>query len=552
MRTPLLLAALVLAACNQPASPAPEITLAQFTVEVPGQEFPTHTALQLRAFAVYSDGSKLNVSAKTDWTTLDSNVGVIGRSGIAQLNGVGLARFEGVFEGRHVPVNIQVTGATLESLTLSSADSAELTRGDTRQFSARARFSDGSVIDVTDQASWSVEGTVKLQRAGVVKGVDTGFGTVRVQYFSQADDARFEIVEPRFRTLTLNGPWVALSPGSTWPLQVEATFSDGSRRDVSSLAAWSSSKPNVVEVSATGALFARADGRARITASWNQAEVSIELVVDPRRVVGVHFTLPALHLPAGRPGSLELLADFEDGSSAVVSTAARWASTHPSLAEVAADGTVTTHEMGAATIIAYYGGHEATYDVVVTAPVLTAMNATMSGGRLVLGQEATLMVSGSFSDGSVLNLSPMVSRFHGAAVTTAQANGRITVTGARLGTAELELGLGAVSAQVTFEVTDAHVVLLEVREYPRRMWHSPSSSIGGPNRFHAVATWSDGAVLDATELCTWWLGDDSVALVSDLPGSRGHYDLSTGGVTNVGVTLMNLTTSIIREFPARP
>ena len=169
MRTPLLIAALVLAACNQPASPAPEITLAQLTVEVPGQEFPTRTALQLRAIAVYSDGSKLNVSAKTDWTTLDSNVGVIGSSGIAQLNGVGRARFEGVFEGRHVPVNIQVTGATLESLTLSSADSAELTRGDTRQFSARARFSDGSVIDVTDQASWSVEGTVKLQRAGVIR-----------------------------------------------------------------------------------------------------------------------------------------------------------------------------------------------------------------------------------------------------------------------------------------------------------------------------------------------------------------------------------------------
>lgn len=552
MRTPLLLAAFVLAACNQPASPAPEITLAQFTVEVPGQEFPTHTALQLRAIAIYSDGSKLNVSAKTDWTTLDSNVGVIGHSGIVQLNGVGLAGFEGVFEGQHVKVNLQVTGATLESLSLSSADSAELARGDTRPFTARARFSDGSIVDVTEHASWSVEGTLKLERAGVVKGVDKGFGTVRVQYFSQAAGLTFEVVGPRFLALSLNGPWVALSPGSTWPLQVEARFSDGSRRDVTHLAAWTSSRPNVVEVSASGALFARADGRARITASWNDAGATIELVVDPRPVVAVHFTLPALHLPAGRSGSLELLADFEDGSSEVVTSAAQWASTHPSFAEVEADGTVIAHSMGAATIIAYYGGHEAAYDVVVTAPVLTALNATLSGGRLVPGQKATLMVSGTFSDAAVLNLSPMVSLFHGGAVTTKQANNQIEVTGALLGTAQLELALGGVSAQVTFEVSDAHVISLEVHEAPRRMWTSTASSLVGPSRFHAVATWSDGAVLDATELCTWWLGDEAMASISDLPGSRGHYELSTGGQTYVGVTMAGLTTAIDWDFPAQP
>ncbi|MDP2271755.1 MAG: hypothetical protein Q8N23_33250 [Archangium sp.] len=552
MRTPLLFAALVLAACNQPESPAPEITLAQFTVEVPGQEFPTHTALQLRAVAIYSDGRKVNVSAKTDWTTLDSNVGVIGTSGIAQLNGVGLARFEGVFEGHHVPVNIQVTGATLESLSLFSTDSAELARGDTRQFSARARFSDGSIVDVTEQASWSVAGTLKLERAGVVKGVDKGFGDVRVRYFSQSAGANFEIVGPRFRALHLNGPWVALSPGSTWPLQVEATFSDGSRRDVSTLAAWTSSKPNVVDVSPSGALFARADGRARITASWNDAMATIELVVDPRPVVGVHFTLPALHLPAGRSGSLELLADFEDGSSEVVSAAAQWASTHPSFAEVAADGTVSAHSMGAATIVAHYAGHEATYDVMVTAPVLTAINATMSGGRLVVGQEATLMVSGTFSDGAVLNLSPMVSLFHGAAVTAEHGNNQIKVTGALLGTAEIELELAGVSTQVTFEVSDAHVVTLEVHPYPRRMWTSSNSSLEGPNRFHAVAIWSDGAELDATELCTWFLGDTTIASISNLPGSRGHFELSLGGQSHVGVTMVGLTSALYWEFPAQP
>ncbi len=551
MRTHLLFAAIVFAACNQPATHALEVTLSQFTVEVPGMEFPTHTALQLRAVAVYSDGSKLNVSSKTDWTTLDSNVGVIGGTGIAQLNGVGVARFEGVFEGRHIPVNIQVTGATLESLSLSSADSAELARGDTRRFSAQARFSDGSIVDVTEQASWTVDGALTLQSAGVVKGTGLGFGDVRVRYFSQSVGVTFEVIRPRFVALTLNGPWVGLSPGATWPLQVEATFSDGSRRDVSSAAVWTSSRPNVVEVSATGGLFARAEGRSRISARWNDEEATIELVVDPRPVVGVHFTLPALHLPAGRSGSLELLAEFEDGSTEVVSAAARWSSTHPSFAEVDADGTVSTHAMGAATIIASYGGHEATYDVVVTAPVLTSIDATMHGGRLVLGQDATLLVSGTFSDGAVLDVSPMVSLFHGGAVTSAQSNGLITLTGSLLGTAAIELEIGAVRDQVTLEVTDAHVVSLAVREYPRRMWTSTDSSLEGPSRFHAVATWSDGAELDATELCSWWLGDTTIASISNRPGSRGQYDLAVGGQTSVGVTMAGLTTAITWDFAAR-
>ena len=431
-----LLSALALLGCvNDPTVPASVRTLERFTVEVPGVSFATHATLQLKAWGLYSDGSKVDLSTQTAWSSSDVTVGRIGESGIAQLDGVGLARFEARFEDRSAFVVLQVTGAELESLTVSSADPSAVAAGDTRRFTARAGYSDGTSIDVTDRATWLADGvTLELTEVpGQVVGRAEGHGVVRATWFSQQTSAALEVIAPRVVGLTIAAPEVTVHPGDALQLSLYAAFSDGSRRDVSAEAVWTSSDANVADVSVHGAIFARAAGRASLGARWNDQRTELELVIDAHQVVSVGFASFGLQLPLGRSGGLDLFARLDDGTHLLVTGAATWSSSQPGVAEVSnlagSRGAVTTHAMGNATIRAEFAGHEATWDLEVIAPVLNTLGASLPGGRLLVGQSADFIVVGTWSDGSTLNLSSVVSVHHGLALESTAVNGRIKVTG---------------------------------------------------------------------------------------------------------------------------
>ncbi|MDP1825776.1 MAG: hypothetical protein Q8L48_21115 [Archangium sp.] len=547
---------LAFAACNQ-ATPTRIVTLEHFTVAVPGVEFPTHSALQLEATALYSDGSRVNVTADTDWTSADPTIGSIGATGIVQLRGVGLARFQGTFEGRTVPIEINATGAELESLTVSSTSSGTLARGDTRRFTARARFSDGSSLDVTERATWLAQGPLSFTEAGVVVGSAEGPALVRAVYFSQQHSVNVEVSAPRFVRIAMAAPAVTIRPGDTQRLVLQAVLSDGSTRDVSTEAAWHSSDSNVVDLSTNGALrgvfFARATGRARVTATWDQASIWIDVMVHPRLVAELGFDVPDLQLAQGRSEALAVFAQLDDGARVDVSSAASWSSSQPGVAEVTSGGAVITHAMGLTTISARYAGLVATYDVQVTPPVLVELSASLGGGRLLVGQAATFVLLGTFTDGAQLNLSPVAVVTHGPQLTSALAGDRLKITAeAHPGATLLDLEVGPLRLQIPLEVSDALLATLEIRPGPTHISSSLGAPFQGPRRFRAVATYTDGAQLDVTELCNWWLDDAAIATLSDQPGSRGVYVFADGGTTVVRASMMDVIAPLVWDFPVNP
>ncbi|HEY1087733.1 MAG TPA: hypothetical protein VGE37_08560, partial [Archangium sp.] len=86
---------------------------------------------------------------------------------------------------------------------------------------------------------------------------------------------------------------------------------------------------------------------------------------------------------------------------------------------------------------------------------------------------------------------------------------------------------------------------------------SSREGVGGPttmepHRLRAIGVYADGLRVDVTELCTWWVDDASVVVVSDEPGTRGEVDLAAGGTTNLSVAIAGNTTTLPWAFPARP
>lgn len=563
-RLPLVAMLLSLAGCElSPSVPAAEgaLALEQFTVETPGLEFPARTAIQLKAWGVYADGRKVDLTAKAQWLNHDASVARLGPTGIVQLEGAGIARFEVRYQAYSVPVELKVNAAQLTSLTLSSEDDGPLAKGDTRRFTVRAWFDDGSSLDVTDRASWATDrAAFELGGApGTIVGRTEGNGVLRATYFSAEASAAVRVAPARFVGLALSSPRVVIKPGDTQQLSLFATYSDGTRRDVSAESSWTSSDENVLEVTMDGVvrglLFARNAGQALITARWEDAAVERLVVVSPREVLGVRFATPGVQLAQGRVTGVDLLAELDDGSTAVVTEAATFTSTQPDVAEVSNEtglrGQVTSKAMGVTFIEARYADLSARYEVLVTAPELVALTPSMTGGRLAVGQAAELVISGTFTDGARLNLTPSVMLAHGAPVTSAVAYGRLLVTGAALGEALLDVQLGALSAQVAFEVTDVALTSVELLDASNRVPSGPGPVLPS-DRFRAIGVYADGARLDVSELASWRVDDASVVSLLDEPGARGAYALARGGTTNVTVSIAGAAYSTPWTFAANP
>lgn len=547
-------AALATACQPQGATPVEYTSLQGLTLETPGITFPTESTVQLRAWGHFTDGSRVDLTEQTEWTSSVPSVGRIGPTGIAHLDGVGACRFEGRYEGKVVAVTLFATAATLSSLELISNDSGELPRGDTRVFHALAHYSDGEVLDVTSRATWTTDGSVLgAGAAGVVVAREQGEGVVQVRFGDQQLSKRIEVGLPRFRMLELQFPSTVIRPGDAHALTVFATYSDATRTDVTASATWTSSDVAVFEVGSTpGLVVARAAGRARITASWNGSTAGVQLDVFEKQVVTLGFERAVMSLPVGLTERVGLYADFDDGSRAFVSDGAIWTSSQPAVAEVGDKpgdkGVVTIVGQGTTTISATFGGLMATYQVNGLAPVLQTLNTTVSGGRLVPGQQVDFAVHGVYSDGLVVNLSGEVGVQHGVALVSSQLADRVVLTAVSAGPALIASEFGGVTHQLAFDVTTATITQLEVRAIIK---NGPTTGqTVGQQRFRAWATYSDGAVEDVSELGHWWLDDADVAIMNDEPGARGTYGLARGGTTSVRVVVAGQLVTLVWDFPA--
>lgn len=557
------LATLILMSCQQ-AVPSSEdevvVTLEGLSLEIPGHDFPAKSAFQLRAWGIYSDGTKVDVTAQTQWSSSNAAVGRVGPTGVVQLDEAGTARLEGRLQEHLVEATIRVTGAALLSVAIESPSSELLPKGDTRQLRARALYSDGTSLDVTTRATWEADGLVvsATQKPGLMVALTQGDGSVDVTYLNQHASLTFQVGSPRFLGLSLAAPQEAIHPGDTHQLRLYSTFSDGSRRDVSAQATWTSSAPTVVELSANGAsggvAFARSAGDVRISAHWNDLTTFVQMLVLARHVVALGFDATRLPLAQGQSSKVELFAGLDDGTRVEVSNSAVWTSSEPTVAEVSNvdpfRGAVTSHTQGSALIRASYAGFEANYLVEVTEPILTSMSASLSGGRLLLGQNVEVIVTGIFSDGAQLNLSPVTAVRHGNGVLSSATNDNLNLKGAIIGPALVDIELASHAVQLSFDVSGAQLTSLEILD------PNQNALVSGPTilspRFQALATYSDGVKLDVTEMCNWWIDDVEMANMSDIPGYRGAYGLTKGGQTNVRAAMENQVAVLPWQFPANP
>ena len=224
--------------------------LSELVVSAARTLIPKGAPLQLKAMGLYTDGSMLDVTTSVQWSTRDAPIASISNMEPSRglLTGLSTGLTEVVatdpLSGKVGRFSVGVSDAELVRLDLSHPGLVVpvLNNGEGTPMRAIATYSDATTADLTLMVVWSSSapliaqvsptGTVTSQSPGDVEIIAT-FGTTVAR-------VRFRVSAPVLQRLEIVGPTVAMRMGETFPLTVNAVYSDGSTQDVTRRVVWSS------------------------------------------------------------------------------------------------------------------------------------------------------------------------------------------------------------------------------------------------------------------------------------------------------------------------
>jgi len=314
-----------------------------------------------------------------------------------------------------------------------SPNSIALVAGQTDQVTVTATYTTGAKAGIASGETFTSSDPAVA--AVSVTATDPGSGKV-----SGAVTVTVSAAQPASITVTPSS--ASLLPGASQALTVTAQFAASSTPITSGLA-FTSSNLNIATVSATGVVTAVGPGSATITvtdAAANQTASATISVLIPVTLTSIAVTPATASLAAGARETLNVAANYSDGSQKSLSTGLVFTSSNSAVATVTAAGVVTAVAPGSATITVTDTAANKTASATVTVPVpltLTSISVAPATSSLVAGSTETLSVTANFSDGShvVLNSglgfassNAAVATVNGAGLVSAVAAGTATLT----------------------------------------------------------------------------------------------------------------------------
>lgn len=510
---------------------------------------------QLAAQGLYSDQSTQTLTSQVSWQTSDNTVATIAASGLlstAKVGSVTVTATMGSVSG-NMAVTVSVPAIATIRITPSSFSVAA---GQTKQLSASAVYSDGSVQDVTAQAAWGSSATsvMRVTAAGLATGVSQGSATLSATVGSITGTANGSVSAAVLNSITVTPSSASVAMGQTQAFTANGIFSDGSSTDITNSVTWTSNATNIASVDATGLATGLASGSASITASSPTASGSATLTVTAAKLTSIDISPDGDSIPVGGQDQLQLTGTFSDGTTQTI-TNATWSSSDSTLASVDNTGLVTgvaSSSGNAVTITAQAGGFTNTTTIYVTSAVAESISITPATASIASGTSMQYTVNGVFSDGSTQPITAGLS-WSSSAPSVAGISASGLVTGAAPGQTTIGVTYGSMKASATLTVTAATLQAIVVTP------PVPTVGINGSIQFTATGVFTDNSTQDITSQVTWSSSASTVALISStglasaLSNGTATITASDQGLSgSATLTVTSATLVSIAVTPANP
>ncbi|MDP1916322.1 MAG: Ig-like domain-containing protein [Myxococcales bacterium] len=554
MMTTVVLAMVAVSGCLRPADDGkPDAgggagggTALTATLELtPGTlTIPLGSTATVRVTQVQPDGASQDVTATAELRAEPEGVVTISQGtvrGVAAGSVILIAKLNQL-EAR---ASVVVPQASVRSIEVSVTEPT-VAKGSLFTAAALATLTDGSLLDVSSTAQWSVENpqdveeVLRLVGPGLVLARNGGTARVKATVGALTGFAEVIVRDVQVVSLMVTPGMSPVPVNSSLQLSAVARYSDGTDVDVSRAVEWSSSAPTFT-IDASGLALAKSAGSATLTATLDGQTATAMLTATDATPTQLTFMPGSLNLGVRASAPFRVVASFSDGSSADVTAQASFTSSRPAVASVSTSGVrgvVSALSAGSADITARFGTASATAPVTVTAAALQAVEltprtVTISGSGVVL-----LRARGTYSDGSQSDVTDQAiwsSADAAIAFVSNAAGSRGQVRGLNGGSTVVSALLGGLRAQADITVQAATLTSIELA--PAMV----SVEAGLTTQLRVIAWYSDNTTRDVTTQAIWTSLTPMVATVSNASGSKGLVRALVDGSASIQVTVQGQT-----------
>lgn len=520
-------------------------TLTSIEVGLGSASVARGTSTTLLATAIYSDGSRSDVSGVAAFGSDDTNIATITGTQVRGAN-IGFATLQGTYAGVTGTATITVTNATLVSIGITPAGTS-IAKGTTQQFTATGTFTDSTTQDLTSATgiAWSSDDATTASvgaGTGMVTGNNAGSTTIRVSLGSVSASQSMSVTTATLVSIAVTPATPSIANGLTQQFTATGTYSDSTTQDITTSVTWSSSDTGKATVSnaagVKGLATSVAPGTTTITASLGAATPgAATLTVTAATLSSIAVTPTNPSKAKGLTQQFTATGTYTDSTTLDITASVTWSSDNTAVATVSntagTQGRGTAVDVGSANITATLSGKSGSTSFSVTSATLVSIAVTPSSPSKAKGLTQQFTATGTYTDSTTQDITTSVawSSSDTSVASISNAAGSRGLASALLaGSSTITATSGAISGNTTFTVTAA--VLSSITVTPT----NPSVAKGLTQQFTATGTYSDSTTQDITSTVTWSSSDTSKASISNAAGSRGLATTIAAGAATITAT----------------
>jgi uncharacterized protein YjdB len=502
------------------------------------------------ATAIFTDGSKQDVTASATWQSSNTAIAAVSSAGTATSSSQGSAEITASYLTFSATSALTVSTASIKTIQVSPG-AASLAKGTNLQLSASAVLTDGSSQDVTNSVTWSSSASTvcSVSAGAMATAVNTGTCMATATSGSVSGSATLTVTAATLTGITITPPNPSVSSGGSVQLKATGNFSDGSTQDMTSSITFTSSKPLVALVLPTGLVQGLKPGTSTVTATSGSVSASISVTVTAATLQSLTVGTGTLSLAAGISAQLSAIGSYSDGSTQDLSTTVTWSSSATGIVAVNASGNVTGLISGSAAVTATLGSVSGTANVTVTPATIVSITVNPISVTIAAGQSQAFTATATLTDGSTTDVTASVhwSISDSTLATISNALGNPGVLAALIpGTGTVSASLGSVTGTGTLYVSAASLVGITVG--PSGL----SLALGVPAQLTATGTYSDGSTQDISASVSWSSSNGQLMTVAAgglvTPLSIGNATVSASMNSQSGSVAVGVTAAILNSI----
>jgi len=323
--------------------------------------------------------------------------------------------------------------------------------GQSQKLKASVFYSNGFIettTDITDFAAWtsSNQGIATVNQGNVL-GCSQGQTSIQAKLEGIIGTVQVEVSAPIITRIELL-PERTVAVGNACTLTATAYFSDGTAKDITQSAIWSSLNQEIASAN-LGTIIGLKQGVAIIQVEYNGSIGTVQIEVKDPVITNVEIINEKPVIAVGDTVNLMAKANYSDRTVKNVTQVVSWTSLNPDIASVNR-GIVTGISHGTTTIQAELEGKIGAVQVEVTHVITINLESEQS--QLQRGESLFLKAIAHYSDNKMVNvtnmatwssLNPEIISVDGTGKITALSEGRAIVQ------AEFEGKLATVEITVT-------------------------------------------------------------------------------------------------------